>query len=182
MHTRLRADVGIALIVGAAAWASAMTASASPRTGPAGGAAAPARAPVARAAVRSIAISGVAWEADSRAIPGARLRLRDVVSGRVAALAVADQTGRFTFTGVEGGSYLIELVNPAGKILAVGHTFSVGPGETVATFVRLAAKSPWFSGFFGNAASAVASTAASAGVTALAPETRPCASPSPGCV
>ena len=43
-------------------------------------------------------------------------------------------------------------------------------GETVATFVRLAARSPWFSGFFGNAASGLAAVAASTGVTAVAPE------------
>ena len=46
---------------------------------------------------------------------------------------------------------------------------SIAPGETVATFVRLGTKVPWFPGFFGNAASAVASTAASQGITAIAP-------------
>jgi hypothetical protein len=53
----------------------------------------------------------------------------------------------------------------------------VAAGETVATFVRLAARSPWFSGFFGNAASGLAAIAASTGVTAVAPEEMPCASP-----
>lgn len=126
-------------------------------------------------------VLGVAWNADNSVIPGARVRLRDVRTGRVAGVAVANSAGRFTFTNIEGGTYLIELVSETGRILSVGHTFSVAPGETVATFVRLAAKTPWFNGFFANAASAVASTAASAGVTALAPETKPCASPSPGC-
>ena len=47
--------------------------------------------------------------------------------------------------------------------------FTIGQGETVATFVRLGTKVPWIAGFFSNAA-AVASTAAAAeGVTALAP-------------
>lgn len=182
MQTRLPAATGLALALCAVLWGAETPAVAmAPRTWPAG-AAAPAGKKSAPAAVRSIAISGIAWHADSSVIPGARVRLRDVVTGRVAAAAVADQGGRFTFTGIEGGSYLIELVDPGGRILAVGHTFAAGPGETVATFVREAAKAPWFSGFFGNAASAVASTAASAGVTAIAPEAKPCASPSPGCV
>ena len=85
--------------------------------------------------------------------------------------------GQFSFHGIDGGSYVIELVSDGGKILAVGHTFTVAPGETVATFVRLALKAPWFHGFFGNAASAVASIAASTGVTAMAPEQMACASP-----
>jgi hypothetical protein len=131
--------------------------------------------------VRSTSITGVAWNADDTPVPGARLRLRNVVTGKLATAAVADEAGQFTFPSVESGSYLIELVTETGKILAIGHTFAVAPGETVATFVRIGTKVPWFTGFFGNAASAIASTAASAGVTAIAPDAKPCSSPSPGC-
>ena len=131
--------------------------------------------------IRSTSITGVAWNADNTPIPAAKLRLRNVVTGKIATAVVADEAGHFTFVDVETGSYLIELVTETGKILAVGHTFAVAPGETVATFVRVGAKVPWFTGFFGNAASAIASTAASAGVTAIAPDAKPCSSPSPGC-
>ncbi|MEN3339497.1 MAG: Carboxypeptidase regulatory-like domain [Acidobacteriota bacterium] len=131
--------------------------------------------------VRSTSITGVAWNADNTPLPGARLRLRDVVIGKIAKLTVADEAGRFTFTDVESGSYVIELVTERGRILAIGNTFAVAPGETVGTFVRVGTKVPWFSGFFGNAAAAIASTAASAGVTAIAPDAKPCSSPSPGC-
>jgi len=141
----------------------------------------PGSRPAAPAGIRAGAIIGVAWNAVNRPIPGARVRLRNVVTGRVPLTAIASDTGQFTFKGVESGSYLIELVTENGKILTVGHPFTIAAGETVATFVRLAARPPWFEGFFGNAASAVASTAASAGVTAIAPETKPCSSPSPGC-
>src|SRR4051794_3396765 len=132
--------------------------------------------------VRSTSIVGVAWNADNTPLPGARVRLRNVVTGKIASAAVADAAGRFTFGGVETGAYLIELVTDAGKIVAVSHTFSVAAGETVATFVRASTKAPWFNGFFGNAASAIAATAASAGVTAIAPDAKPCSSPSPGCM
>lgn len=172
MDTRFSGRLSVTLLVCATACLLAL---------PAWAAGAGLAAPPKAAPVRAISISGVAWQADNSAIPAARLRLRDVVTGKVAAVAVANEAGRFTFTGIEGGSYLIELVSDSGKILAVGHTFSVAPGESVATFVRLSAKAPWFNGFFSNAASAVASTAASAGLTAIAPETKACASPSPGC-
>jgi hypothetical protein len=126
---------------------------------------------------RSTAIMGSAWEADNTPIPLARLRLRNVVTGKIHAHTVADAAGQFAFHGVEVGSYVVELVSEGGRILTVGHTFTVAPGETVATFVRLGTRIPWFQGFFGNAASAVAATAASAGVTAVAPEKMSCVSP-----
>jgi hypothetical protein len=132
-------------------------------------------------ASRATSIAGVAWNADNSPLPGARVRLRNVVTGKVAMTALANETGQFTFASMEPGSYLIELVDEHDKILTVGQTFTIEPGETVATFVRLAAKAPWFTGFFGNAGAAVASAAAAAGVTAIAPEAKPCSSPSPGC-
>jgi len=114
-------------------------------------------------------VLGAAWKVDNTPIPGARLQLRNVVSGKVEANTVADQAGQFTFSHLEGGTYVVELLGENGKIVTVGHAFVIAPGETVATFVRLGTKVPWFSGFFSNAASAVASTAASQGITAIAP-------------
>jgi hypothetical protein len=118
-------------------------------------------------------ILGSAWTADNQPISQARLRLRNVITGRVEATTVANDAGQFSFERVEGGSYLVELVNEAGKVQVAGHVFTIAPGETVATFVRLAARVPWFANFFGNSISAVSSTAASEGITALAPVARP---------
>lgn len=126
--------------------------------------------------LRSTVIMGAAWNADNTPIAFAKLRLRNVVSGRIEAHTTADEVGKFVFRSVEPGSFIVELVNDNGKILTVGQTFSVAQGETVATFVRLGTKAPWFNGFFSNAAAAVASTAAAAGVTALAPEEMTCVS------
>jgi hypothetical protein len=119
------------------------------------------------------AIQGVAWEADNSPIGFAKIRLRNVVNGRLQGGVIADADGRFVFKEVAPGAYLIELVNDDGRVLAVGHTFSLGPGETVATFVRLPRKAPWFHGFFSNAAGLVAAAAATTGITAVAPEAVP---------
>lgn len=119
---------------------------------------------------RFAAVVGAAWQADNSPIPGARVRLRDVSTGRAAGHAVANEAGRFTFENVSAGSYVVELVSESGKVLTVGQSFTVARGETVATFVRLGTRAPWFNGFFANAAAAVASAAAAAGVTAIAPE------------
>lgn len=127
-------------------------------------------------ASRGTAILGNAWTANNSPIPGARIRLRNVASGKIAAVTLANEAGQFSFPSIEGGSYVVELVDDTAAVLALGHVFSIAPGETVATFVRLGTKVPWFTGFFGNAAGAVASSAASQGITALAPLVRPASS------
>jgi hypothetical protein len=114
-------------------------------------------------------ILGVVWNVDNTPIPGARVQLRNLVSGKVDASAVANQTGQFTFSQIEGGRYVVELIGQNGKIVTVGHAFVIAPGESVATFVRMGTKVPWFTGFFNNAATAVTSSAASQGITAIAP-------------
>lgn len=122
--------------------------------------------------VSSTTIFGYLWSADNTPIANATLRLRNVLSGRAEAMTTSDGGGEFTFTDVEGGTYVVEYVDGNGKVIAVGHTFSVAPGETVATFVRLGARLPWFSGLFSNAAAAAVSSAAGLGVTAVAPTGR----------
>lgn len=139
-----------------------LTAGAAPAT--------PAKTParIERAAASGTVIGSV-WDALHHPIPNALVRLRNVTTGRVEATTRANESGRFTFLDVEGGNYVVELVNDQGRVIAVGQTFLVAPGETIATFVRLGAKLPWFAGFFSNAAAAAVTSAASLGVTAVAP-------------
>lgn len=119
---------------------------------------------------RSMSVLGAAWHSDNTPIPFARVRLRNLVTGQIQSAVTADEDGQFAFEQIERGGYLVELVSEDGRILAVSHTFSVAPGETVATFIRLGTKVPWFNGFFRNAALAVAASAAATGLTAVAPE------------
>jgi hypothetical protein len=114
-------------------------------------------------------ILGAAWNHDNTPIQGANLRLRNVVSGKAIAVTKANEYGRFTFESVEPGIYVVELVNDAGHVLTVGHVFTIAPGETVATFVRLGPHQPWTSLFFSSTAAGIAATAATEGITAFAP-------------
>jgi hypothetical protein len=144
----------------------------------------PARGPAARAVKassgsRPTSILGAAWNVDNSPIKQANLRLRDVVSGKVAAVAKGNDAGQFAFANIEPGSYVVELLTDAGRIQTVGHVFTIAPGETVATFVRIGTKVPWGTAFFSNTASAAASSAASQGITAIMPLPK-CVSP-PGC-
>lgn len=122
---------------------------------------------------RATAVFGYVWDARNQPIAYALVRLRNVTTGKIENTAYASATGEFAFENVEGGTYVIEYVDERGKILAVGHVFSVAPGETVATFIRLGTTVPWFAALFGNVGGAVVASAASLGVTAIAPPSRP---------
>ena len=133
----------------------------------------PSRVGAAFAANGGTSVLGVAWRADNTPLDGAHVRLRNLTSGKIEANAVADEIGQFSFAHLEGGTYVVELLGQNDRVVTVGHAFVIAPGETVATFVRLGTKVPWFQGFFGNAASAVATSAASQGITAMAPTQLP---------
>ena len=114
-------------------------------------------------------VIGWAREASNAPVRGARLQLRNVVTGYIEATAVADQAGEFTFEGFEGGTYVVELVDPGDDVLAVGQVFNVAPGETAATFLKLAEKQSFMTGFFNNTAASVLSSAAGAGMIGVVP-------------
>ena len=118
-------------------------------------------------AATSTSVLGVAWNNDNSPLPAAKVRLRNLHTGRVEATAVTTEIGQFTFSGLEGGAYLIELVGDNGRVMAVGQSFRLEIGETVATFVRLPARQSWLSGAFSNTAAAVIAAASSAGITAI---------------
>ncbi len=136
-------------------------------------------APVVRASdklapvpARGTTIRGNAWTADNQPVRDAKLRLRDAVGGKIAASVIADEAGRFIFTNIEAGSYVVRSCPTRARSSRSVHSFSIAPGETIGTFVRLGARAPWFTGFFGNTAAAAASSASSQGITALAPVAR----------
>jgi len=127
----------------------------------------------ASSAARSTSVRGVVWNADNTPLPNAKVRLRNLQTGRVDAAAAANENGQFTFDSLDAGSYVIELVDDNDKVIAVGHSFRVERGETVATFVRLGARQPRLSGLFSNTAAAVIAAASSAGVTAIGSQAPP---------
>ena len=118
-------------------------------------------------------VIGWAREANNAPIRGARLQLRNVVTGYIEAMAVADEAGEFSFEGFEGGTYVVELVDPGDDVLAVGQVFNVAPGETAATFLKLAEKPSFMTGFFNNTAASVLSSAAGAGMIGVVPTGNP---------
>jgi hypothetical protein len=111
-------------------------------------------------------VTGTVWRANDAPVANASLQLRDVTTGQIVRSTRGDELGRFTFTKVSAGSYIVELVDENRNVLALGEMFSIGPTETVATFIRLGTTA-WSGGFLGNAAAAAIAAAATVGVTAL---------------
>ena len=134
-----------------------------------GSASAQGQAPAPRATLTAQAgvVIGVVRDGTERAVPAARLRLRDLTSGRIVMVARSDQEGGFRFTGVPAGSYIVELVDENGTVRALSGTCAMSAGQALSTFIRLGAQPPWYSGFFTNAAMAAVSSAAGLGVTAV---------------
>jgi hypothetical protein len=112
-------------------------------------------------------VTGTVSRANGSPVANASLQLRDVATARIAAFTRADATGRFTFARVSPGRYVVELVDENHAVLALGELFTIGPTETVATFLRLGAQASWFGGFFGNVAAAAIAAAVTMGVMAV---------------
>ena len=112
-------------------------------------------------------VTGTVWRSDNTPLPHAQLQLRDTTTGQIASSTRANELGRFSFSKVNAGSYVVELVDENRNVLAVGEMFSLGSTDTVSTFVRLAAATKSYGGFFTNAAAAAIAAAATVGVTAL---------------
>ena len=112
-------------------------------------------------------VIGTAYRADRTPFPDGTIVLRNLQDGRPIATAVTDARGEFRFTSVPRGIYVVELRNKQDQVLSVGEPFFVDDGLAVRTSVRLRARPPWFSGFFGNAAAAAIAAASSVGITAV---------------
>ena len=134
------------------------------------------------------AVLGYLWTTNNSPISNATVQLRNTVTGQVEVFSKTNAAGEFLFNDVKGGSYVIEYVNnvsdvgqtavstvsKAGNILAVGHPFTVAPGETIATFVRsLNTVQVFLPDVAGNIAASAVQSAASAGVTAILTPTTP---------
>jgi hypothetical protein len=121
------------------------------------------------AGARSTSVVGYLWTANNAAITDATVQLRNTVTGQIEMVARTNSAGEFIFNNVDMGSYVIEYTtDSAGRLLALGHPFTVAPGETIATFVRLSSALPAvLPDVAGNVAASALQTVASAGVTTV---------------
>jgi hypothetical protein len=118
-------------------------------------------------------------------IPNVRVQIRNTTTGDVAGTAVTSTTGEYSFVGLPGGNYVLEVLDAGGKLLGIGTPFTVAPATTMtASVLALAPGSAsigtgGFSLFgLGPVTSMTVLGAASAAAVTAVVATRPNASPS----
>ena len=148
--------LALALAVAGGNQAAAQSSAATARTGP---------DPVSgsKPAQSQIRVFGATRDGANRPVPGAKVRLRNARTGLISADTVADAQGEFVFQSIEPGMYVVEMMDAQGQVIAAGELLTVDVGQTVATIVKMTVRVA-ASGWFSDAAGAIASAAASAGV------------------
>jgi hypothetical protein len=151
------------------------------------GAYAATKAPAAHQGQGTGSLNGVAEGSDRAPLRNYIVRVRNVIDGQLAGTTTSSSAGEFSFTGLQSGNYVVEVVDVAGQVVGLSPTLIVSAGTTMsvtisasaAGAITAAAASSGFSLFgLGTIGSVAVITAAGvAGVTAVV-ATRGDASPS----
>jgi len=112
------------------------------------------------------AISGDVRTGDKDPASRRTVQLRDAQSGRVVATNTTDKAGAFTFSGVQPGSYIVEVLGANQSVLAASSVLTVQAGQTLSVVLGLPIAGGILGGTGGMAAM-VAAGAAAAGVLAV---------------
>lgn len=84
-------------------------------------------------------ISGVAKGGDQQPLPNYTVRVRNVGTGQIAGTQTTSATGAFSFTGLNAGTYVVEIVDAAGRVIGVTSSISLTAGTMVISGVALTA-------------------------------------------
>jgi hypothetical protein len=86
-------------------------------------------------------LEGVAQGADKAPLPNYTVRVRNVQTGQLAGSTTTNAAGEFSFSSLAPSSYVVEVVDAAGKIVGLSPTLTVAAGTvgTVTVTVSVAA-------------------------------------------
>jgi hypothetical protein len=97
------------------------------------------------------------------------VQLRNLDTGLVVATTTSDEKGEFSFTGVQAGAFVVEVVNSAGVVIATTGTIAVTAGATITGITLSTAAKVALSlgggGLFGTTATVLLTTATAIGIT-----------------
>lgn len=156
-----RAGTGVAVLLVTLAVTPGIEAQRVTRPGP---------GPSVRASATQARISGSVITRDQppRPVRRATVRARDN-QGRIAGTTTTDESGQFAFMLERAGSYYVELVDDAGRVLAVEDVgqaaISVSAGQTSTTILRVPGQLP--SAAWGRTARTILGAASAAGIGAF---------------
>src|SRR5262249_51843613 len=87
------------------------------------------------AAQESATISGVARGPNLQALGPVKGQVRNATTGEVAGSTVTTETGEFAVPGLPSGSYFVEVLDAANKLLGISSPVFAAPGTTVTASV-----------------------------------------------
>jgi hypothetical protein len=96
------------------------------------------------------ALLGVARTSLNASIPYARVVLRNILTGQALAETVANEDGQFTFVDVDANTYIVELLDADGAVVATSTMVTMARGELRLTEVRVAAAAATVKASLGN--------------------------------
>ena len=77
-------------------------------------------------------MAGVAQHSSGTPVTNHGIRLRDAGTGQVQATSKTDGMGAFSFTNVPRGTFIVELLDDAGQVVATSTAITVGTGANPA--------------------------------------------------
>ena len=77
-------------------------------------------------------IAGTARNAQDQILPNVKVQLRNVDTGQLVATTRAAGDGRFEFTGLNPGNYVVEIVDDSGKIIGFSPSMALASGGVIA--------------------------------------------------
>jgi hypothetical protein len=124
----------------------------------------------AQAPVATGAINGTAQSAAGQALPNYTVQVRNLQTGELAGTTTSNAAGSFSFAGLNPGTYVVEVVSPAGAIVGSSAATVVGPGAIVSVTVSATAAAAFAGAAGGGISTAVivTSVAAAAGIAGIA--------------
>ena len=120
-------------------------------------------------AARSL-INGVAVDSDRQPLKNVRVRLRNLDVNQIEQTAMSNERGEFSFAVRAEVTYVVELTDQSGKVVAVGDVVRTNVGEVAGAVVALPSRLPALAGMFGDTASSVISAATGTGLTVVDPK------------
>ncbi len=94
--------------------------------------------PALLAAPQTGAISGVAHTSGGAAAANQQARLRSVRTGGILMSTPTSSLGGFEFSNVAAGSYVVEIVDLAGKVVGISGVTTVSGGSTAVAAITVA--------------------------------------------
>lgn len=118
-------------------------------------------------------VSGIAQNSSNAVMSGVKVQLRNVDTGALSGTTTSGTTGGYSFAGLNAGSYVVEIVDAAGRIIGTSASISVTAGAAI-TGITVAASAAGaaagaaagFSAFFTSTGGILVGVGVVSGITA----------------